>query len=228
MFHYTTCRDCGNLLHTTGNTVHPGCTPKPTRAEQLAAQWSAAAATGDTATETLLAAQIDRLANRPPRLAAAALTYAGWGWPVFPLKPRTKMPATRHGFKDATTNPDRIAAWWCRHPDANIGLPTGHLFDVIDIDAPVGCVTYADLVAQQDPRTGVGALPDSHARAATASGGLHLYTEPSGGGNLAGILPGIDYRGAGGYVVAPPSTLGAPGRAWSWIDTPSPTLRTHR
>jgi len=43
-----------------------------------------------------------------------------------------------HGVKDATTNRARILAWWTRHPQANIGLATGHRFDVLDVDGPAG------------------------------------------------------------------------------------------
>ena len=43
-----------------------------------------------------------------------------------------------HGVKDATTNRARILAWWTRHPQANIGLATGHTFDVLDVDGPEG------------------------------------------------------------------------------------------
>ena len=47
-------------------------------------------------------------------LLAAALRYAAVGWPVFPCKPDSKEPATIHGFKDATTDPAVIEAWWRR------------------------------------------------------------------------------------------------------------------
>jgi hypothetical protein len=46
-----------------------------------------------------------------------------------------------HGVKDATTNRARILAWWTRHPQANIGLATGHRFDVLDVDGPEGAQT---------------------------------------------------------------------------------------
>jgi hypothetical protein len=225
VFQYTTCRDCGGQLHTTdSDTVHPGCTPQPTKAERLAQDWFAAVEAGDDAIADDIQALIDEIDQRPPRLLEAALKYASWGWPVFPLKPRSKQPATPHGFKDATTDQDQIRAWWTRTPDANIGLPTGHAFDVIDIDVPDGTHSYIALRAQEDPNTGRGPIPDTHGHVATASGGIHLYVKPTGEGNTARIWPGIDHRGIGGYVVAPPSTLGQPGRAWSWTIAPSPTL----
>jgi putative DNA primase/helicase len=43
-----------------------------------------------------------------------------------------------HGLKEATTNRARVLAWWTRHPQANIGLACGHIFDVLDVDGPEG------------------------------------------------------------------------------------------
>src|SRR5262249_47277285 len=64
-----------------------------------------------------------------------ALAYAGYGWPVFPCQPGSKEPATRHGFRDATTDPDQIHWWWRRHPDANVAIGTGSPGpDVLDVD----------------------------------------------------------------------------------------------
>ena len=52
-----------------------------------------------------------------------------------------------HGVKDATTNRARILAWWARHPQANIGLATGHRFDVLDVDGPTGTQAIQELAA---------------------------------------------------------------------------------
>jgi hypothetical protein len=217
---YTTCRGCGGLLRVTDDLDYhngePPCDPKRTKAERLALEWLAAVRAGDDGVAEGLEAQIVELDSRPPRLLDAALTYAGWGWPVFPLKARAKTPATRHGFKDATTDPDRIREWWERHPDSNIGLPTGHAFDVIDVDVPDGPLSLPELHAADD---------EIHGHVATSSGGLHYYVTPRDRPNGARIMPGIDYRGMGGYVVAPPSTLGERGRSWSWVYKPSPSIK---
>jgi hypothetical protein len=68
-----------------------------------------------------------------------ALAYAARGWPVFPLRPAEKVPlipkaAGGNGVHDATTDPDRIRAWWEKHPTANIGLACGVACWVLDVD----------------------------------------------------------------------------------------------
>lgn len=216
MIVYTTCRRCGGLLHTTDNdTVHPGCEPKPSTAERLAVECVEAIADGNTDRAVTLHNQLEALDSRPPRLLDAALRYTGWGWPVFPLKSCSKQPATRNGFKDATIDADRIRTWWTNHPDSNIGLPTGDRFDVIDFDIPDGIPTLHQIMSEDRA---------VHGWVTTASGGTHLYIKPTGRGNSSRWLPGADYRGVGGYVVAPPSWLGQRGTAWTWRHTPSPIL----
>jgi hypothetical protein len=49
-----------------------------------------------------------------------------------------KHPLTAHGLKDATSDSVQLAQWWRRWPQANIGLVTGELAEVLDIDGPVG------------------------------------------------------------------------------------------
>lgn len=208
---YTTCARCGKLLDsvTSWQDTHPLCEPR-----DVADQYRAALTAGDQAEIDRLAAILDAPAGEP-KLKAAALAYASWGWPVFPLKAGQKVPATKNGFKDATTDKDRLARWWDRNPHSNIGLPTGHAFDVVDVDAPKGWPSYAQMVES-------GALPDVHGHVHTAGGGYHLYVPATGEGNRAGILPGVDIRGLGGYVVAPPSQ--DPRGRYVFLRRPSPVL----
>ena len=64
-----------------------------------------------------------------------ALAYATRGWPVLPCQPGRKTPATRHGVRDATTDPGQITAWFGRHPDWNLAIATGAPGpDVLDVD----------------------------------------------------------------------------------------------
>jgi hypothetical protein len=116
-----------------------------------------------------------------------------------------------HGVKDATCNRARILAWWTRHPQANIGLATGHRFDVLDVDGHVGTHAIHELAAQHG-------LHSSGPLVCTGGGGWHYYLAPTGLGSIqAQGLAHVDWRGRGGYVVAPPSRH-ASGHLYQWIE----------
>lgn len=147
---------------------------------------------------------------QPGALLAAALWYADTlGLPVFPCLPGGKRPLTAHGYKDATTDLDRIRAWWKASPEANIGIPTGGRFEVFDVDGPEGLIALGDYMDQ-------GAFPIPLGIVLTPRG-RHIYVPPTGAGNTTGLLPKVDVRGVGGYVVAPPSRT--PEGTYFW-DTP--------
>lgn len=141
-------------------------------------------------------------------LHAAALRYARRDWPVFPCVPGDKRPLTSRGHLDATTDPSRITSWWNRWPNANIGVPTGERSGllVLDVDGDEGRQTLETLEQEH------GRLPAT-LRVSTPNGGEHIYFQYPPGTevrNSAGKLgPGIDVRGEGGYVLAPPSYLEA-------------------
>jgi hypothetical protein len=78
-----------------------------------------------------------------------------------------------HGVKDATTNRARALAWWTRHPQANIGLATGHTFDVLDVDGPVGAQAIQELAAAHG-------FHSSGPLVRTGGGGWHYYVAPTG------------------------------------------------
>jgi hypothetical protein len=115
-----------------------------------------------------------------------------------------------HGVKDATCNRARVLAWWTRHPLANIGLATGHRFDVLDVDGPTGAAAIRAMAVQHGLAS-VGPL------VRTGGGGWHYYLAPTGLGNAHPTgLEHVDWRGRGGYVVAPPSRH-ASGQAYRWV-----------
>jgi Bifunctional DNA primase/polymerase, N-terminal len=123
-----------------------------------------------------------------------------------------------HGVKDATSNRARVLAWWTRHPQANIGLATGHRFDVLDVDGPTGAQAIRTLASAHGLQS-FGPL------VRTGGGGWHYYLAPTGLGNVrpAGLAH-VDWRGRDGYVVAPPSRH-ASGHPYQWapgrdLDTP--------
>jgi hypothetical protein len=135
----------------------------------------------------------------------AALVYATAGWRVFPCIPGEKVPATAHGVKDATTDPAQIRAWWARNPDRNVAIATGAPGpDVLDVDRHGGASGFPAL--RQLKAAGIVGRVAALVR--TPSGGAHLYAPGSEQGN--GSLRGhhIDFRSAGGYVLAPPSAVG--------------------
>ncbi|MDN5811469.1 MULTISPECIES: bifunctional DNA primase/polymerase [Micrococcaceae] len=142
----------------------------------------------------------------PVELPTAAATYAATGVPVFPCIPGGKRPLTEHGFQDATIDLDQISAWWQRFPAANIGIPTGHFVNVLDIDVHATGTGFPILrtLHQEGLIAGWGQAVRS------PSGGLHLYYPATAGRELSSWSRGrthVDFRGVGGYIIAPPSTI---------------------
>jgi hypothetical protein len=171
------------------------------------------------------------------QLLQAALYYASCGWYVFPLhtvfngacscgdrncKDPGKHPRTEHGFKDATINEEEISRFWDQWPDANIGIATGRKSKLVVLDEDPrhgGAESRASLEGKFGP------IPDTR-RALTggADHGRHYYLRHPGGSveiknaqSLAGYQ-GIDVRGDGGYVVAPPS-LHSSGNRYHWDES---------
>lgn len=216
MLTYSTCSSCQGPLIVTyvGQESHPSC--PQTEAERLTRQFVDAIQRDDIAE----ASRLEKLINQPPvpELGPSAVWYAEQGWKVFPLAPNSKQPliAKRdggNGLYDATADLTQVRQWWKQYPSANIGLPTGEKFDVIDIDGPEGIKSLSEL--------GEDAIPDVHGKVGTPRG-FHLYVEPTSDGNRAGVRPGIDYRSIGGYVVGPPSQLDF--KRWVWLTKPSSVI----
>lgn len=157
-----------------------------------------------------------------------AQRYAAKGWPVLPLKPDPdkaddpshKVPRLKNGLTDASTDPEQIAAWWTRWPEAGIGIVTGAVsglvvIDLDEADDKNGIAHWAELIeGQAMPRT---------LTATTARGGLHLVFQHPGEehrvkNSTGKLAPGVDVRGDGGYIAAPP----VDGRAWTDRSTVAP------
>jgi hypothetical protein len=170
-----------------------------------------------TASETVVQGQVPTMSASD--LLAAALEYAQRGWLVIPVHTPTaqgcscerakcpnpgKHPRTAHGWKEGTRDPAEIRTWWRLWPDANIGIITGRGSGIVvlDVDGKHGEESMADL-ARRGCR-----LPDTFT-VHTGGGGQHLYfLLPEGvevRNSQSKIAPGLDIRGEGGHVVAPPS-----------------------
>ncbi len=165
----------------------------------------------------------------------AAQAYAALGYPVIPMHaPRPgggctcpagpacsqagKHPRLAAWTRLASTDPTTVAGWWRRWPDANLGLATGRRFDVLDLDHTEG-VEALRAALQIAPWEHPGPV------ARTGSGGWHLLYAPTGYGNRVGLLAGVDWRGRGGLIVAPPSRHATGGR-YAWVRPLTATLST--
>ncbi|MCW0206022.1 MAG: bifunctional DNA primase/polymerase [Achromobacter sp.] len=134
----------------------------------------------------------------------SALAYATRGLPVFPvlLIDGKKIPGTPHGYKDATTDRERIAEWWAARPAALIGMPTGRQTGmvVLDIDVKNGAHGWDSLEE-------LGALPLPHTpHAHTPNGGCHVYFQAPAWTvrcSAGKIGAGLDIRADGGSIILP-------------------------
>jgi hypothetical protein len=170
----------------------------------------------------------DATADRPSGLLGAALEYAGRGWPVIPLHAPEgdvcscgdpgcqnvgKHPRTLHGVKDAIRDKATIRGWWKQWPKANIGIATGARSGIVVLDSD----------PRHDGDTSLRGLEQEHGlvpegpRVRTGGNGTHFYLKHPGTmvRSRSGIAPGLDVRGDGGYVVAPPSRH-ASGKRYRW------------
>ncbi len=124
------------------------------------------------------------------------------GLHVFPLKPRSKHPATAHGFKNSSADPETITAWWTSNPEYNIGIDCGASgITVLDIDAGLESLTDLDTWFEA-----TGLAPTYTVRTGRrTSYGVQMYfrgTMPSSGAkkwSLNGCTGEI--KSLGGYVV---------------------------
>ena len=138
-------------------------------------------------------------------LSVAAAGFAGAGVPVFPCAPGGKHPITEHGFHEATTNLAQVRQWWRRFPKANIGVPTGRPSGVVVVDVDVhGVNGFAACCRAKE----AGLLSGWEVVVRSPSGGLHAYYpahESAEQRSWQAGRAGIDFRGDGGYIIAPPS-----------------------
>ena len=160
-----------------------------------------------------------------------ALGYAGRGWAVFPCHSITqghctcsgwktcadqgKHPRTKRGRDDATTDPDLIRRYWGQWPHANIGIATGHESGLAVIDSDPrhgGAEGLAQLEREHGP------LPHT-IETITGGDGRHLFFAYSAHetikNSVGKLAPGVDVRGDGGYIIAPPS-LHLAGKSYEW------------
>lgn len=145
----------------------------------------------------------------------SALAYARRGWSVIPLWPREKRPLIPWApYQHHRADEAEIRQWFRRWPRANLGIVTGAVSSLLVVDVDPGHGGDDSLEALEQAH---GPLPDT-IKATTGGGGLHVYFAHPGGlvHNKVGLVAGIDLRGDGGFVVAPPSVHPS-GRSYAWL-----------
>jgi Bifunctional DNA primase/polymerase, N-terminal len=151
-------------------------------------------------------------------LADAGLRAAKRGWKIFPCNGK-KEPLTSHGFKDATTDEAIIRVWAKSWPGSSWGRALEASVLVIDLDMKHGKNGIREFERLQ------GCKPEQFVapRVATATGGLHIYTDAAGRdfkNTTDKIAPGVDTKTDGGYVIIPSGD-----GSYRWLtdpDTPKP------
>jgi len=136
---------------------------------------------------------------------SAALQYLASGKSVFPViitPDGKKRPLVKwKRFQTRLPTSEEACCWWMKWPEAAIGMVTGSISGccVLDVDPRNG----GDLRGQSLP-----AGPCSQ----TMHGGNHHFfkSPPTPLQTRSNILPGIDFKGEGGFVVLSPT----PGYRW--------------
>lgn len=167
------------------------------------------------------------MAEKTGTLLATALAYAERGWPVFPChwivnsrcacrkkdcESPGKHPLTLHGVNDASTDQKQIRQWWTQWPAAHIAIACGEKagFFALDEDPDKGGDISRKSLEEEH-----GSLPETP-RQLTGGGGVHyLFTAMQWPQNGVGIMPGLDVRSTGGYIIAAPSGH-LSGKQYTW------------
>ena len=149
-----------------------------------------------------------------PTTEEAALDYLDRGWSVIPVRERDKRPAVPwKAYQEKFVSEDTLHDWFRRSPDYNVAVVTGALSGlvVVDIDP-----RHGGKESLRDLESEYGSLPAT-VESLTGGGGRHLYFAHPGGTvrNRTNIEPGIDRRGDGGCIVAPPS-IHPSGKRYRW------------
>ena len=138
------------------------------------------------------------------RVSEQVLRIASRGLRLFPVKSREKLPLVTDWPHQATNDKARLRLWLKQFPNCNWGVVTGPGSGVfvldVDGDSGLNSLHILELQGCEMPQT----LITQTAR------GSHIWLKwPDNGKiirNSAGKLGvGLDVRGAGGYVVVPPS-----------------------
>lgn len=156
----------------------------------------------------------------PSETEGAALDYLARGWSVVIVEPGGKRPIVRwEEFQERLPTEKQLRAWLARRSDANLAIVTGRVSGLVVLDVDPRHGGAASLARWQREH---GDLP-STVEAQTGGGGRHLYFAHPGFElrNRVDLAPGLDLRGDGGVVVAPPSVHPS-GKRYRWLPGHAP------
>ena len=150
-------------------------------------------------------------------LFSHACDYIKLRWSVIPIEPGGKKPLIKwEKYQKERATEDQIKKWWTKYPNANIGIITGVISDVIviDIDSKKGDEEYIakfnelhNTISQKTGKPNATQKFFKHPKD-------HTYH------NMARLLPDVDVRANGGYVIVPPS-IHPNGTQYKWIIDPT-------
>ncbi len=132
------------------------------------------------------------------------------GFSIILLRPKAKEPLIPwQEFQKRIASEAEIRSWYGANPTANVGIVTGAVSDlaVVDLDGPVGLESGKQL--------GI----TSPVSVLTGNGMQFYYRTMIALRNTVRSAPGVDVRGEGGYVVAPPS-IHPNGKVYRWGKSP--------
>ncbi len=150
----------------------------------------------------------------------AALRYAGMGLSVIPLKYQGSADEVKRplvpwdAYKQQAASVEQVEQWWRQHPDANVGIVMGAVSGLvaIDCDGPASLRLLEERFWAMPPtpwvKTGKGHHLIFQHPGRPVPNRVRLASDADGNG--------IDVRGDGGYIVAPPSVHGT-GAVYTWI-----------
>lgn len=141
-----------------------------------------------------------------------ANTYKDTKFSIIPIGYKEKKPTLKWSeYQERRATEDEIAEWFPEGAEQNVGIVTGAISDVVVLD--VDSRDALETIQNKHP------LP--HTPSVKTGKGWHFYFKHPGWmiKNRAGILPGVDVRGDGGYVVAPDS-VHPDGQEYTWEVSP--------
>jgi len=147
----------------------------------------------------------------PTRGEWAEFYRKNFGWSIIPVGNDKKPLIKWKEYRKRVPTQQEIIDWWAEHPDANLAVVCGSVsgISVIDIDSYKGVDTaeyvmsiFWDAVkdSSDEPAPWMGCV-----KASTPRGGEHWFFEYNPDLVSRSVMPNVDIKSDGGYVLISPS-----------------------